>query len=316
MSDSQELRRKLIEAKKLILDGFVEQGIDLLSKTITSENIKESNWVICNIIDAAECKAVVSVLDSLGKIFNISVCANVKRIPYCYAILKKTSENVDLALEAIISSGKKDQLDKLQYVSSIVEKYSGIPMPPNYPITGDYAFVHKAGVHVAGVLSDPKTYEFMPPETFGRSRDYTIDKYTGKHALRDKYDKLGVKLSEIELDQILAKIKSNPTIRFYRDVDLLELAEEVTGRVLKPRPPEHIEAMISVKCDSNVYTTAVTRRISVIHGVKEVMEISGDYDIIVKVEARDSNELNQIIESIRAVKGVRSTLTSLVLKKM
>ncbi|AOL15624.1 hypothetical protein BFU36_01500 [Sulfolobus sp. A20] len=113
MSDSQELRRKLIEAKKLILDGFVEQGIDLLSKTITSENIKESNWVICNIIDAAECKAVVSVLDSLGKIFNISVCANVKRIPYCYAILKKTSENVDLALEAIISSGKKDQLDKL-----------------------------------------------------------------------------------------------------------------------------------------------------------------------------------------------------------
>ncbi|TRM73307.1 2-isopropylmalate synthase, partial [Sulfolobus sp. A20-N-F8] len=208
------------------------------------------------------------------------------------------------------------KLDKLQYVSSIVEKYSGIPMPPNYPITGDYAFVHKAGVHVAGVLSDPKTYEFMPPETFGRSRDYTIDKYTGKHALRDKYDKLGVKLSEIELDQILAKIKSNPTIRFYRDVDLLELAEEVTGRVLKPRPPEHIEAMISVKCDSNVYTTAVTRRISVIHGVKEVMEISGDYDIIVKVEARDSNELNQIIESIRAVKGVRSTLTSLVLKKM
>ena len=46
------------------------------------------------------------------------------------------------------------------------------------------------------------------------------------------------------------------------------------------------------------------------------MEISGDYDIIVRVVARDSNELNQIIESIRAVKGVKSTLTSLVLKKL
>jgi len=99
-------------------------------------------------------------------------------------------------------------------------------------------------------------------------------------------------------------------------VDLLELAEEVTGRVLKPRPPEQIEALISVKCDSNVYTTSVTRRLSVINGVKEVMEISGDYDILVKVQAKDSNELNQIIESIRATKGVRSTLTSLVLKKM
>ncbi|ACP38000.1 transcriptional regulator, AsnC family [Sulfolobus islandicus Y.G.57.14] len=208
------------------------------------------------------------------------------------------------------------KLDKLQYVSSLVEKYSGIPMPPNYPITGDYAFLHKAGVHVAGVLNDPRTYEFMPPETFGRTRDYTIDKYTGKHALRDKYEKLGVKISDAEMDQILAKIKSNTTIRFYRDVDLLELAEEVTGRVLKPRPPEQIEALISVKCDSNVYTTSVTRRLSVINGVKEVMEISGDYDILVKVQAKDSNELNQIIESIRATKGVRSTLTSLVLKKM
>ncbi|ADB87024.1 homocitrate synthase [Saccharolobus islandicus] len=208
------------------------------------------------------------------------------------------------------------KLDKLQYVSSLVEKYSGIPMSPNYPITGDYAFLHKAGVHVAGVLNDPRTYEFMPPETFGRTRDYTIDKYTGKHALRDKYEKLGVKISDAEMDQILAKIKSNTTIRFYRDVDLLELAEEVTGRVLKPRPPEQIEALISVKCDSNVYTTSVTRRLSVINGVKEVMEISGDYDILVKVQAKDSNELNQIIESIRATKGVRSTLTSLVLKKM
>ena len=208
------------------------------------------------------------------------------------------------------------KLDKLQYVANLVEKYSGIPMQPNYPITGDYAFLHKAGVHVAGVLNDPRTYEFMPPETFGRSRDYTIDKYTGKHALKDRYEKLGVKLGDAELDQILAKIKSNPNIRFYRDVDLLELAEEVTGRVLKPRPPEYIEAIISVKCDSNVYTTAVTRRLSVISGVKEVMEISGDYDIIVKVVARDSNELNHIIESIRAVKGVKSTLTSLVLKKM
>ena len=208
------------------------------------------------------------------------------------------------------------KLEKLPEVASLVEKYSGIPMPPNFPITGDYAFVHKAGIHVAGILNDPSTYEFMSPQTFGRNRDYVIDKYTGKHALKDRFEKLGVKLSDSELDQVLAKIKANPSARFYRDVDLLELAENVTGRILKPRPPENIQAIVSVKCDSNVYTTAVTRRLSVVQGVKEVMEISGDYDIIVKVEAKDTNELNQIIESIRSVKGVRSTLTSLVLKKL
>jgi len=207
------------------------------------------------------------------------------------------------------------KLDQLTKISSLVEKYSGISMPPNYPITGDYAYIHKAGIHVAGILNDPRTYEFMPPETFGRSRDYVIDKYTGKHALKDGFERLGVKLSEGELEQVLAKIKTQNT-RFLRDVDLLEIAEDVTGKILKPRPPEKIEAMVSIKCDSNIYTTSVTRRISVIPGVSEVLEISGDYDIIAKVEAKDSVELNNVIENIRSVKGVSSTLTSLVLKKM
>ncbi|MCH1771378.1 MULTISPECIES: homocitrate synthase [Metallosphaera] len=208
------------------------------------------------------------------------------------------------------------KLDRLSSVASLVEKYSGITMPPNFPITGDYAFVHKAGVHVAGILNDPRTYEFMPPEVFGRSRDYVIDKYTGKHAVKDRFERLGVKLDDRELEQVLARIKSSEGTRYFRDVDLLEIAEEVTGKVLKPRPPERIEAVVSVKCGSNVYTTSVTRRLAVIPGVKEVMEISGDYDILVKVEARDSAELNNIVESIRSVKGVESTLTSLVLKKM
>ncbi|AKA74208.1 DUF1955 domain-containing protein [Saccharolobus solfataricus] len=113
MSESQELRRKLIEAKRLILDGFVEQGIELLSKTISPENIKESNWIICNIIDTANCDAVVKTLDSIGKIFDISPCANIKRVVYCYALMNKMSEYVDLALDVIVKANKKDSLDKL-----------------------------------------------------------------------------------------------------------------------------------------------------------------------------------------------------------
>jgi len=68
---------------------------------------------------------------------------------------------------------------------------------------------------------------------------------------------LGVTLSEPELELVLARIKSNAAVRHYRDVDLLDLAEEVTGKKLKPRPPENVEALVSVKCDSNIYTSAV-----------------------------------------------------------
>ena len=52
-------------------------------------------------------------------------------------------------------------LDLMQPLSRMVENYSGIRTPPNFPVTGDFAFVHKSGVHVAGILNNPVTYEFM-----------------------------------------------------------------------------------------------------------------------------------------------------------
>ncbi len=208
------------------------------------------------------------------------------------------------------------KLDKLPYLASLVEKYSGIVMPPNYPITGDNAFLHKAGVHVAGILNDPRTYEFMPPEVFGRTRDYVIDKYTGKKALKDRLERLGIRINDEELDKVLLKIKSNPASRTYNDAELIDLVEEVTGRSLKPKPPEGIEAIVSISCDSNVYTTTITRKLANIPGVTELMEISGDYDIVAKIKVKDVIELNKVIETIRSIKGVKSTLTSLVLKKL
>jgi 2-isopropylmalate synthase len=65
-------------------------------------------------------------------------------------------------------------------LTKLVERFSGLEVPSNMPVVGDYAFVHKAGVHVAGILADPRTYEAFPPEMIGRSRDYVVDKYLAR----------------------------------------------------------------------------------------------------------------------------------------
>ncbi len=207
-------------------------------------------------------------------------------------------------------------LRKIMELSKLVEKYSGIVLPPHAPVVGDNAFTHKAGVHVAGILANPQTYEPYPPEMIGRSRDWVIDKYTGKKAVKARLERLGVQVSEEELDLIVKKIKERTGTRSWRDEDLLELVEEVTGRRVLLRPPEKLEALVWVKCESNIYTTAIARRISAIPGVVEVMEVTGEYDIIVKISVRDQQELNNVVETIREVKGVQSTHTQLVLKKM
>ncbi len=207
-------------------------------------------------------------------------------------------------------------LKKIVELSKLVEKYSGIVLPPHAPVVGDNAFTHKAGVHVAGVLANPQTYEPYPPELVGRTRDWVIDKYTGKKAVKARLERLGVQVTDEELDIIVRKIKERASTRSWRDEDLLELVEEVTGRRVLLRPPEKLEALVWVKCESNVYTTSIARRIASIPGVVEVMEVTGDYDIIARISVKDQQELNNIVETIREVKGVQSTHTQLVLKRM
>ena len=201
-------------------------------------------------------------------------------------------------------------------LSRLVERYSGIPIPPTAPVVGENAFVHKAGIHVAGVLSNPETYEPYPPEWVGRSRDYTIDKYTGRKAVEARLERLGVKIDEKELAEVLRRIKERSEARWLRDEDLLVIVEEVTGRRYLLRPPEHIEALVTVRCESNVYTTSVARRLSIIPGVEEVVEVTGENDIVLRVSARNPIELNQIIEAVRSTRGVRSTYTMLVLRRL
>ncbi|MDH5810893.1 MAG: homocitrate synthase [Candidatus Methanomethylicaceae archaeon] len=207
------------------------------------------------------------------------------------------------------------ELDKLPELSAMVEKFSGIPVAPTQPIVGENAFSHKGGVHAAAVIFDPRTYEAFPPGLVGRQREIVISKYAGRVAVEDRLKRLGVALNEEELLKVLSAIKERPEIRSYRDVDLLELAEKATGRRLEVQVPKKIEAIVMVKCESNVYTTSVARRILWIKGVERVLEVSGDFDIEVLINVDSITQMNEVLENIRLIKGVTGTNTRVVLKK-
>lgn len=206
-------------------------------------------------------------------------------------------------------------LSKLPALSLLLEKYSGIPVPPNQPIVGENAFSHKGGVHAAAVIFDPETYEAFAPGLVGRQREIVISKYSGRVAVEDRLKRLGIALSDSELDAVLSAIKEKPEIRSYRDTDLLELAERATGKRLEVQIPKKIEALVLVKCESNVYTTAVARRILWIKGIERVIEISGDFDIEAHIQVDSISQMNEVLENIRVIKGVTSTNTRVILKK-
>jgi 2-isopropylmalate synthase len=207
------------------------------------------------------------------------------------------------------------KLESLPALSLLIERFSGIVPAPNTPIIGENAFTHKAGIHVAGVLANPSTYEGFPPDLIGRQRDIIIDKYTGIHAVRSRLERLGVSLNENQLTSVVQAIKERPTISRFRDADIIELAERVTGKTLKAQVPSKVEALLRVKCESNVYTTAIARKIRALKKVTKVYEVTGNYDIEATITADSTFDLNEILERIREIDGVEATETQLVLKK-
>jgi len=210
---------------------------------------------------------------------------------------------------------QKFNIQPLMNVSGYLEKVSGFFLAPNKPITGQNAFSHKSGVHTNGILKDPRTYEPFDPSILGRERKIIIDKYTGKSAVVARLDEYGIEVSAAELEVIVSRIKNIGDQRKQLfDADILEIAEQVTGREIDVIPHD-ISAMVMLQVESHVYTSAVVRRLRGFKHVNNVYEITGDYDINAFVNVENVMALNNLIEEIRTVQGVKRTETRMVLKK-
>ena len=210
---------------------------------------------------------------------------------------------------------QKYNLAPLMELSAYLERVSGFFLAANKPITGLNAFTHKSGVHTNGILKDPRTYEPFDPSLLGRERKIVIDKYTGKSAVAARLDEYGIEVSAAELEVIVTRIKSVGDERKQLfDSDILQIAEQVTGREIDIIP-HSLQAMVMLEVESHVYTSSVVRRLRGFTSVKNVYEITGDFDVSAFVDAEDMMALNNLIEEIRTVTGVKRTETRMVLKK-
>ena len=93
----------------------------------------------------------------------------------------------------------------------------------NQPIIGKNVFTHKGGIHPKSVLKNPKTYEPFSPEIISRKRRFVINKYSGKFILKEKLKNLQLKLTKVELENLLKEIKSFKLKNDWSDDELYNL---------------------------------------------------------------------------------------------
>lgn len=75
----------------------------------------------------------------------------------------------------------------------------------------------------------------------------------------------------------------------------------------------NILAFVLIKSKAGMYSHVATE-LKKHPKIVEVYETTGDYDMLVKIRARDSDELNAFLDRIGDIEGVESTHTMVVLK--
>ena len=78
---------------------------------------------------------------------------------------------------------------------------------------------------------------------------------------------------------------------------------------------KNVKALVESKVDVNTDTEHIAKDLANYDGVTEVLEITGDQDIIAIVDVESSQSLNDLIDQVRKYSNVRSTMTRLILKE-
>ncbi|MGA8148002.1 MAG: homocitrate synthase [Gallionellaceae bacterium] len=116
-------------------------------------------------------------------------------------------EEVVMALRHI--SGIETGVDMHAYheLSKLVADSSGRGVAANKSIVGSAVFTHEAGIHVDGLLKNPRNYESFDPSEVGMMHRMVLGKHSGTSGVIKAYADIGIALSTGEAQRILCKVR-------------------------------------------------------------------------------------------------------------
>jgi isopropylmalate/homocitrate/citramalate synthase len=118
-------------------------------------------------------------------------------------------EKIALFLMQRIEGFQKYDLRWVTEFARYMEKEMGLRVPRNKSVVGRNIFAHESGIHTAGVIKNPFTYEPYPPEIVGGKRLLLIGDSSGLEVIRFKVEE-----SLNELMHVDTKInKKDPRVR-------------------------------------------------------------------------------------------------------
>ncbi|WP_052009728.1 homocitrate synthase [Marinobacter sp. ES-1] len=116
-------------------------------------------------------------------------------------------EEVVMGLQQFYQLETGISLQSFPALSELVARASGRPVSWQKSLVGEGVFTHEAGIHVDGLLKDPLNYQGVDPALLGRSHQLVLGKHSGSHAVRVRYQQLGLDLADADVAFLLPRIR-------------------------------------------------------------------------------------------------------------
>ncbi len=154
-----------------------------------------------------------------------------------------------------------DRLIHLTRISHALDELLNRAPNKHAPYVGASAFATKAGIHASAVLTDPKTYEHVAPESIGNMRRVLVSDQSGRSNLISELNRLGVVCDKDDprLLRMLKSIKEKEAQGYAyegADASLYLLAKRIMGEL------KHF-------FDVERYSVSVDRRFNKADGIED-----------------------------------------------
>ena len=182
---------------------------------------------------------------------------------------------------------------QLNKVSKLVESFSGIRIPTNKPLIGEFVFTQCSGIHADGDSKNNLYFNDLLPERFGRTRQYALGKTSGKANIKKNLKDLGIELDKESLKKVTDKvieladqketITSDELPYIVADVlenDLFEQRVKVVNYSISYTMGLRPMANVSLEIDGKIY--------------EEYSDGDGQYDAFVKALRKIYKRLDKI----------------------
>ena len=79
-----------------------------------------------------------------------------------------------------------ERMVRLTKTARYIAEMTNLALPASMPYVGKSAFAHKGGMHVDGIYKNSISFEHIPPETVGNTRNILVSEFAGRTAIANK----------------------------------------------------------------------------------------------------------------------------------